>query len=267
MKAYQTPSKKEHYSRASSDRICKDPLLKKPLKNAKKSLNGSLISDTQGVSPEINKEPSGLSPVSEISDADHCSQTEPISMLALNPIVSASTEIPSLLPDITPNPNIISTIDDSGSISTDSYGLNKQRSSKIGQVEGLEADIVVNLLKQARIEVSKADVQSKKLLDALMKVVIDEFYTLTEEKDLTNCFVSMKGLVLCLCLLIWSFAVSMFLLFDLRLGSSAGGPLRSGHPVHINSKPLPLIIARSSVMLKITSLGTALFRPRANISI
>ncbi|KAJ6318134.1 hypothetical protein OIU76_013640 [Salix suchowensis] len=90
---------------------------------------------------------------------------------------------------------------------------------------GLEADIVVNLLKQARIEVSKADVQSKKLLDALIKVVIDEFYTLAEEKDSTNCFVSMKGLVVCLCVLIWSFAVSMFLLFDLRLGSSGGGPL------------------------------------------
>ncbi|KAJ6322236.1 hypothetical protein OIU77_012165 [Salix suchowensis] len=224
MKAYQTPSKREHYSGTSSDRIGKDPQLKKPLKNAKKSLNGSFILATQGVSPEINKEPSDLSPVSEISDADQCSQTEPISVLALNPVVSASTEIPSL-PDITPNPNIMSTFDDSGSISTDCYGLNKQCSSQIGQVEGLEADIVVNLLKQARIEVSKADVQSKKLLDALIKVVIDEFYTLAEEKDSTNCFVSMKGLVVCLCVLIWSFAVSMFLLFDLRLGSSGGGPL------------------------------------------
>ncbi|KAJ6689825.1 hypothetical protein OIU85_006161 [Salix viminalis] len=224
MKAYQTPSKREHHSRTSSDRIGKDPQSKKPLQNTKKSLNESFISATQGVSPEINKEPSDLSPVSEICDADHCSQTEPISVSALNPVVSASTEIPSL-PDITPNPNIMSTIDDSGSISTDCYGLNKQCSSKIGQVEGLEADIVVNLLKQARIEVSKSDVQSKKLLDALIKVVIDEFYTLAEEKDLTNCFVSMKGLVVCLCLLIWSFAVSMFLLFDLRLGSSGGGPL------------------------------------------
>lgn len=146
-----------------------------------------------------------------------------ISVLALNPVVSASTEMSSL-PDITPNSNTITITDDSGSISTDCYGVNKQCSSKIGQVEGLEADIVVNLLKQARIEVWKADVQSKKLLDALIKVVIDEFYTLTGEKDLTNCFVSMKGRVVCLCLLIWSFAVSGFLLFDLGLGSSGGGP-------------------------------------------
>lgn len=233
MKAYQTPSKKEHYSRTSSDRICKDSLLKKPLKNAKKSLDGAFISATQGVSPEIIKESSDLSPVSEISDANHCSQTASvnfssfhsnrISVLALNPVVSASTEISSL-PDITPNSNTITITDDLGSISTDCYGVNKQCSSKIGQVEGLEADIVVNLLKQARIEVSKADVQSKKLLDALIKVVIDEFYTLTGEKDLTNCFVSMKGRVVCLCFLIWSFAVSGFLLFDLGLGSSGGGP-------------------------------------------
>lgn len=223
MKAYQTPSKKEHYSRTSSDRICKDSLLKKPLKNAKKSLDGAFISATQGVSPEIIKESSDLSPVSEISDANHCSQTASISVLALNPVVSASTEISSL-PDMTPNSNTITITDDLGSISTDCYGVNKQCSSKIGQVEGLEADIVVNLLKQARIEVSKADVQSKKLLDALIKVVIDEFYTLTGEKDLTNCFVSMKGRVVCLCFLIWSFAVSGFLLFDLGLGSSGGGP-------------------------------------------
>lgn len=223
MKAYQTPSKKEHYSRTSSDRICKDSLLKKPLKNAKKSLDGAFISATQGVSPEIIKESSDLSPVSEISDANHCSQTASISVLALNPVVSASTEISSL-PDMTPNSNTITITDDLGSISTDCYGVNKQCSSKIGQVEGLEADIVVNLLKQARIEVSKADVQSKKLLDALIKVVIDEFYNLTGEKDLTNCFVSMKGRVVCLCFLIWSFAVSGFLLFDLGLGSSGGGP-------------------------------------------
>ncbi|KAI5579491.1 hypothetical protein BDE02_08G092400 [Populus trichocarpa] len=223
MKAYQTPSKKEHYSRTSSDRICKDSLLKKPLKNAKKSLDGAFISATQGVSPEIIKESSDLSPVSEISDANHCSQTASISVLALNPVVSASTEISSL-PDMTPNSNTITITDDLGSISTDCYGVNKQCSSKIGQVEGLEADIVVNLLKQARIEVSKADVQSKKLLDALIKVFIDEFYTLTGEKDLTNCFVSMKGRVVCLCFLIWSFAVSGFLLFDLGLGSSGGGP-------------------------------------------
>lgn len=223
MKAYQTPSKKEHYSRTSSDRICKDSLLKKPLKNAKKSLDGAFISATQGVSPEIIKESSDLSPVSEISDANHCSQTASISVLALNPVVSASTEISSL-PDMTPNSNTITITDDLGSISTDCYGVNKQCSSKIGQVEGLEADIVVNLLKQARIEVSKADVQSKKLLDALIKVVIDEFYNLTGEKDLTNCFVSMKGRVVCLCFLIWSFAVYGFLLFDLGLGSSGGGP-------------------------------------------
>ncbi|KAG6765719.1 hypothetical protein POTOM_029772 [Populus tomentosa] len=223
MKAYQTPSRKEHYSRTSSDRICKDSLLKKPLKNAKKSLDGAFISATPGVSPEISKESSDFSLVSEISDANHCCQTASISVLALNPVVSASTEISSL-PAITPNSNTITITDDSSSISTDCYGVSKQCSSKIGQVEGLEADIVVNLLKQARIEVSKADVQSKKLLDALIKVVIDEFYTLTGEKDLTNCFVSMKGRVVCLCLLIWSFAVSGFLLFDLGLGSSGGGP-------------------------------------------
>jgi hypothetical protein len=45
-------------------------------------------------------------------------------------------------------------------------------------VERLEANIVVILLKEDRIVVLKADVQSKKLMGALIKVVIDEHYTL-----------------------------------------------------------------------------------------
>jgi hypothetical protein len=62
-------------------------------------------------------------------------------------------------------------------------------------VERLEANIVVILLKEDRIVVLKADVQSKKLMGALIKVVRDEHYTLTEDKDLAIGLVSMKWCV------------------------------------------------------------------------
>jgi hypothetical protein len=62
-------------------------------------------------------------------------------------------------------------------------------------VERLEANIVVILLKEDRIVVLKADVQTKKLMGALIKVVRDEHYTLTEDKDLAIGLVSMKWCV------------------------------------------------------------------------
>lgn len=51
---------------------------------------------------------------------------------------------------------------------------------------------MVILLKEDRIVVLKADVQTKKLMGALIKVVRDEHYTLTEDKDLAIGLVSMK---------------------------------------------------------------------------
>ncbi|KAL9352245.1 hypothetical protein Peur_054925 [Populus x canadensis] len=148
------------------------------VQNPKKSFDGEFRSTTQYVSPKINKESYDLSPVSEISDANHCCQTATISILALNPVVSAPTETSSVS-DNTPTSKISTITDESASVSTDCCGLNEASISKIGQVERLEANIVVILLKEDRIVVLKADVQSKKLMGALIKVVIDEHYTLT----------------------------------------------------------------------------------------
>nr|TKS14960.1 hypothetical protein D5086_0000036270 [Populus alba] len=135
--------------------------------NPKKSFDGAFRSTTQYVSPKINKESYDLSPVSEISDAYHCCQTAIISILALKPVVSAPTETSSVS-DNTPASKISTITDESASVSTDCCGLNKA-SIKIGQGERLEANIMVILLKEDRIVALKADVQSKKLMGALIK--------------------------------------------------------------------------------------------------
>ncbi|CAL5395785.1 unnamed protein product [Camellia sinensis] len=59
-------------------------------------------------------------------------------------------------------------------------------SKKSADIVSVEAEVVVNHLKQARIQVmnsTNADLQSKKLLNALIEVVIEEFNALPEEKD------------------------------------------------------------------------------------
>ncbi|KAG6757907.1 hypothetical protein POTOM_038236 [Populus tomentosa] len=96
------------------------PYFQGDFQNPKKSLDGAFRSTTEYVSPKINNESYDLSPVSEISDANHFCQTA-----------------------------IISTItDESASVSADCCGLNKASISKIGQVERLEANIMVILLKE-----------------------------------------------------------------------------------------------------------------------
>lgn len=146
-----------------------------------------------------------------------------ISVSPLNPAPWASTDTLSVS-DLTPTSEISTITDGPGSF--EKYGLGKLCGSKIGPVEGLEADVAVKLLKEARVEVSNSDVRSKKVLDALTKAVMDEYYTLPEEKDWMTDLVSMKWCIVCLCFLIWSFVVSTILfLFGSGLGGSAGGPL------------------------------------------
>ncbi|KAJ6418049.1 hypothetical protein OIU84_001439 [Salix udensis] len=96
---------------------------------------------------------------------------------------------------------------------------------RLVQWRELEADVVVKLLKEARIEVSNSDARSKKVQDAMTKAAMDEYSTLPEEKDWMIDLVSMKGRIVCLCFLICSFVVSMMFLFGLGSGSSSGGPL------------------------------------------
>ncbi|KAI8009628.1 Magnesium transporter MRS2-4 [Camellia lanceoleosa] len=101
------------------------------------------------------------------------------------------------------------------------------KSKKSVDIVSVEAEVVVNHLKQARIQVMNsmsADLQSKKLLNALIEVVIEEFNALPEEKDRLSELVSMKTQVVFMIFVLWIVAVSMFLHFSSRGQSSFNEP-------------------------------------------
>ncbi|KAG5234297.1 protein SINE [Salix suchowensis] len=186
MKEYQTPLKELSRSSSSSARKFKESQLKKPQKIVKKSLNGVFSSAAEVSETGINNELNDFSPVPDISDANHCGQTAQISVSPLSPALWASTDTFSVS-DLTPTSEISTITDGPGSV--ENYGLGKLCGSKIGPVEGLEADVGVKLLKEARIEVSNSDARSKKVQDAMTKAAMDEYSTLPEEKDwMIPCF-------------------------------------------------------------------------------
>ncbi|KAG8658916.1 hypothetical protein MANES_03G206101v8 [Manihot esculenta] len=81
------------------------------------------------------------------------------------------------------NSKILTTADEPGDVSTELCGFHKPDGS-------VEVDIAANFLKLARIRVlncANADQQSKKFIDALVKVVLDECYALPEEIDCYSC--------------------------------------------------------------------------------
>ncbi|KAF2310298.1 hypothetical protein GH714_007627 [Hevea brasiliensis] len=212
MKDYHTPLKED-----LSNRKSKESRLKKPQKIATKSLNGVFSSVSEAVSSETIKESSDFSAISEISDSNSTSLMAKSSALAFNPVLSASSET-SPLSDLTPNSKILTTSDEPGDVSMELSRFYKPDGS-------VEIDIVANFLKQARTRVlnsTNADQQSKKILDALIKVVLDEYHALPEEMDWYSGLVSAKVRVVFLCFLLWGFIVSVMFFLGLRLDSYSG---------------------------------------------
>ncbi|GFZ11467.1 hypothetical protein Acr_22g0008650 [Actinidia rufa] len=77
-------------------------------------------------------------------------------------------------------------------------------------IVSVEAEMVVNHLKQAQIQVmnsASTDLCTKKLLDALINVVIEEFNVSPEEKDHIAEIVKMKTRVVLLSFLLWILVV------------------------------------------------------------
>ncbi|PSR97883.1 Zinc transporter 8 like, partial [Actinidia chinensis var. chinensis] len=77
-----------------------------------------------------------------------------------------------------------------------------------------QTEMVVNHLKQAQIQVmnsASTNLRSKKLLDALINVVIEEFNVSPEEKDHFTEIVTMKTLVVLLSFLLGILVAVMFL--------------------------------------------------------
>lgn len=141
-------------------------------------------------------------------------------MIAANPSLFASSES-SLPSDLTPSSTITADMDESGQL----YGTIEPTGLKIGSVE---SEIVVNILKRNRTQVlNSADVdpQSKKILDALIEIVIDEFYTRPAERDRFAELVSIKTQIVLLSFFLWILAVAVAFFFGSGVHNSSSGPL------------------------------------------
>ncbi|XVF28189.1 hypothetical protein REPUB_Repub15cG0007300 [Reevesia pubescens] len=82
--------------------------------------------------------------------------------------------------------------------------------SKTGSAE---VEIMVNLLNQARLEaLNSVDMEkkSKKVLEALTKLAINEFYTLPQEIDELPQLVTRNAYIVFLCFLFWVIVVLLF---------------------------------------------------------
>ncbi|XP_031251642.1 protein SINE3-like [Pistacia vera] len=93
-------------------------------------------------------------------------------------------------------------------------------------VISLEREVVANLLKQAQNQVSNSndiEARSKRLLDALVKIIVEELYTVPEEKDRFNELVLAKIRIVLLLFLIWIIVMSVVLFFNSGAGGSFSG--------------------------------------------
>ncbi|GMP76295.1 hypothetical protein CsSME_00033037 [Camellia sinensis var. sinensis] len=223
MKDYQlqTPKKDHHHhhqqhanrrSKSISDHT------KKSQKISKKCLDSVFTSVSEDVSFKSPKGSIEFSSLSEISEDHQFDKSAESFISSLNPVLSPSSETVALS-DLTPLSSAIA------DVSVCHYRSAETKNSI--DIVAVEAEMVVNHLKQARIQVmnsTSADLQCKKLLDTLIEVVIGEFNALPEEKDRFAELVLTKTPVVFLSFLLWILAVSVVFLFSSGVQSSFSEP-------------------------------------------
>jgi hypothetical protein len=124
--------------------------------------------------------------------------------MEMSPDFLASSE--SLLPfDLTP----------SSTVNTENNELEKL---------SLEVEIVVDFLKRTQSHILNSvevDSQSKKLLDALLRIIVDEFYAHQPKKtDHIAELVLMTTKIVLLCFLVWIIVMAMTFFFSSRVQNS-----------------------------------------------
>lgn len=135
----------------------------------------------------------------------------------LIPESSPSSEAVDPLADLTP---LLSTV--TSDMFKECTGSNSR--SGISQISDVrfgfvEAEMAVKYLREAQMQMVNAtdiDIRYKKLLDAVMNTVIEEFYGLPEDKDWCNAIVAKKFHLVTLSFLLWIIAV--FIGFFIRSG-------------------------------------------------
>ncbi|KAE9455082.1 hypothetical protein C3L33_13000, partial [Rhododendron williamsianum] len=142
-------------------------------------------------------------------------------------VISPSPETVALY-DLSPMMSTVTGEDDEpNSFSVFHSGFTESKGND--DIVPVEADMVVNHLKLARTKLMNStdvDVSSRKLLDALIKTVIEEYDGLHEEKDQFAELVTMKRRVVFVCVVLWILVVSVIFLFR-----SCGGRSSFGEPL------------------------------------
>ncbi|KAF3456373.1 hypothetical protein FNV43_RR01023 [Rhamnella rubrinervis] len=216
MRGYQTPQRE--LARASGPANHKS---KKFQKISKKSLSAAFTSASADFPVEDLKESVDFSPISEVSDVSMNGKVTESLILVPDPALSASSDT-LLLPDITPSSEVTSEEDEQDLVSLNHGGFNVVDGSKYGS---LEAEIVVNVLRQARAEVlnfANMESRSKKLLDTLIEIVIEDLQTVSPERDRFAELLSGKTRTAFWCFFFWIFVVAVTLFFSSGTQGSSG---------------------------------------------
>ncbi|KAE8685775.1 Basic helix-loop-helix DNA-binding superfamily protein isoform 1 [Hibiscus syriacus] len=173
-KENRTP-RKEHPR--SSDLVSRRPndspakRIPKKASNARKSLTEAFISPIEDVLLDISEVSIDFSSISAFSDANFNMENAEDPVIPSNPLLSTSLET-FMLFEIAPCSKLSTT--------------NKDEQKDFSKTGLAEVGILVNLLKQARLQaLNSADMKnkSKKVLDALIEFIIKEFHTLPQERD------------------------------------------------------------------------------------
>lgn len=130
-----------------------------------------------------------------------------------------------LLSDVTPSSVVTTDKDEPGLVSLNHGGFNAVDGSNSGS---LEAEIVVGVLRRARTEVSNfadMDSRSKKLLDALIEIVIQDLNTLPLQGDRFADLLSAKTRIVFLCWLLWILVLAVILFSSSGASGSSTRPL------------------------------------------
>lgn len=187
---------------------------KKPLKSTRKNLNSVFESQAAANAASFSESSIGSSLISSAISDDHNLLAQDLLF-----ITSPSSEAVDSLADLTPF---------SSTVTSDSFkectGSNNPTGiPQIGDVKFgfVEAEMAVKYLREAQMQVVNAtdiDIRYKKLIDAVMNTVVEEFYGLPQDKDWYNAVVSKKFHLVTLTFLLWIIAV--FIGFFFRLGKS-----------------------------------------------
>ncbi|XP_027062548.1 uncharacterized protein [Coffea arabica] len=113
--------------------------------------------------------------------------------------------------DLSPLSSI--TMSDEHEEATDTTDPSTTMNSETGSLTSVEAELVVKLLNRA-INSRGTNLKTKKVLDALVNLVVEEFIQLPEEKDSFNELMARKANLVVLSFLLWTIAVFAALFFS-----------------------------------------------------